>query len=186
MKGNDAFIMYILREIEKTDMPVINKWRKDPELIQKLCAPYRYINQEVDDAWFDNYIKSRDSAVRCAIVQTDINKVIGCVYLLNIDWTSRCADFGIMIGEKDNQGKGAGTFAVKAILDHAFFNLNLHRIQLEVLEHNERAIQLYHKFGFQKEGVKREALFKNGVYVNLIAMAVLRKEYHSDRTKGNG
>ena len=172
--------MYMLREIERADMPIINKWRNDFELIQELGTSYRYVNHEVDSDWFDNYMRARNNTIRCAIVRTDTNKVVGCVYLLNIDWTSRCADFGIMIGEKDDQGNGAGTFAVKAMLDHAFSNLNLHRVQLEVVEYNERAIHLYNKCGFQKEGIRRASLFKRGVYVNMIAMAILQEEYYSN------
>ena len=56
-----------------------------------------------------------------------------------------------MIGSKENQGKGIGTFAVSSIVNHAFFNLNLRRLQLEVLEHNQIAQKLYKKIGFVEE-----------------------------------
>lgn len=59
-----------------------------------------------------------------------------------------------MIGDSKNQGKGIGTFAVKEILNHGFNNLNLNRIQLNVLNYNHRAIKLYEKCGFKLEGKK--------------------------------
>ena len=82
-----------------------------------------------------------------------------------------------MIGSKENQGKGIGTFAVSSIVNHAFFNLNLRRLQLEVLEHNQIAQKLYKKIGFVEEGRKRMAVFKDGQYVDEILMGLLRDEY---------
>ena len=82
-----------------------------------------------------------------------------------------------MIGCKENQGKGIGTFAVKSIVDHAFFNLNLRRIQLEVLDYNQTAQKLYKKIGFVEEGRRRKAVYKDGQYVDEIIMGLLREEY---------
>ena len=54
--------------------------------------------------------------------------------------------------------------------------LNLHKISLEVLENNERAIKLYNKLGFIHEGVKRDEVFKNGKWVNSILMSIIVDE----------
>ena len=45
--------MYRLRELERKDIPTINRWRNNPELVALLGAPFRYINSEVDEKWFD-------------------------------------------------------------------------------------------------------------------------------------
>lgn len=63
------------------------------------------------------------------------------------------------------------------MVEHAFYNLNLRRIQLDVLETNEVAKSLYRKIGFVEEGVKRKAVYKKGEYINEIIMALLREEY---------
>ena len=49
-----------------------------------------------------------------------------------------------------------------------------------VLESNNRAIALYDKLGFKKEGIKREAVYKNGEFVNMIFMAILKSEYKNE------
>ena len=67
-----------------------------------------------------------------------------------------------MIGKEEYRGKGVGTFAIRTMISHAFFNLNLRRIQLGVLENNIIAINLYKKVGFIEEGRKRKAIYKNG------------------------
>lgn len=82
-----------------------------------------------------------------------------------------------MIGEAKNRKKGIGTFAIESIIEHGFFNLNLRRLQLEVLEYNKVAQNLYKKVGFKEEGRKRKAVFKNGKYVDEIIMGLLREDY---------
>ena len=67
-------------------------------------------------------------------------------------------------------------FAVKAIIAHAFNNMNLRRIELGVLENNAAAIHVYEKVGFVKEGLQRQSNYKNGKYVGMIMMGLLKDE----------
>ena len=165
--------MYRLREVERRDMALINQWRNDSELISCLGAPYRYINPEVDDQWYNSYMHSRNNTVRCVIVGEN-DEALGLVSLTGIDSVNRSASLHIMIGPSQCRGKGAGTFALRTMIDHAFFNLNLRRIELNVLETNTVALHLYEKLGFVREGKKREAVYKNGAYVDMIVMGLLR------------
>ena len=168
--------MFRLREIERKDLIEINRWRNDPELIECLGAPFRYINLDVDERWFESYMNSRNTAVRCAIVSEDDN-ILGLVSLVSIDNVNRSAELHIMIGSKENQGKGLGTFAVIEMLNHAFYNLNLHRVCLSVLETNHRAQHLYEKIGFVREGTKRSSNYKNGKYYDMYLYSILVSEF---------
>lgn len=171
--------MYKLRELERKDLEQINKWRNDSELIALLGAPYRFINLEVDIKWYESYMGNRGNAIRCAIVQENEDKILGLVSLVSINYINQSAEFHIMIGDKENQGKGIGTFAVNAMLYHAFYNMNLRRIELSVLESNERAKVLYEKCGFVYEGIKRQAKFKNGKFEDLLCYSILKDEYQN-------
>ena len=82
-----------------------------------------------------------------------------------------------MIGDERSCDKGIGTFAVKMMIEHAFYNMNLRRIELRVLIDNYIALHVYEKIGFKKEGIKRKAIYKKGKYVDLINCAILRDEY---------
>lgn len=169
--------MYRLRELEKKDIKRINQWRNDPELIALLGAPFRFINEEVDFSWYENYMNNRNNTIRCAIVEVDNDEILGLISLVSINFLNQSAELHIMIGEKKNQGKGIGTFAVEEILHHAFNNMNLQRIELAAVETNLRAQHLYEKVGFTQEGIKRRAIFKNGAFVDLILYAILREEF---------
>jgi len=169
--------MFRLREIEKKDLEKINEWRNDPELIELLGAPFRYINLDVDLKWYEAYMNNRGNAVRCAITKEDEDNILGLVSLVSINYMNQSAEFHIMIGDKANQGQGVGTFAINEMLNHAFNNMNLQRIELTVLEDNERAKHVYEKLGFVYEGRKRKARYKNGKFVDMLMYSILKTEF---------
>lgn len=170
--------MYLLRELRRSDLPTINAWRADRELISRLGAPYRFINEEVDERWFNAYMDRRGSAVRCAIVDAEKpSDILGLVSLCDIDNLNRSCEFHIMIGDKNQRGKGMGYFAITEILRHAFDDLNLNRVELKVLPDNEPALALYRKAGFTQEGILRRYAFKNGEYRDTVIMSILREEW---------
>jgi RimJ/RimL family protein N-acetyltransferase len=76
-------------------------------------------------------------------------------------------------------GKGIAKEAYNKFIPHLFTIYNLNKVSLEVLETNERAINLYNKLGFVEEGVKREEVLKNGKWVNSIIMSILKSEYEN-------
>lgn len=170
--------MLKLRELIRDDLSNITRWRSDRQLIDCLEAPYRYIGPEIDEVWFDSYLKNRSSTVRCAIVD-DRNEgdILGLATLASIDWVHRSCEFHIMIGNSDCRGKGLGTFALGEMLRHAFLDLGLNRVELSVLEDNVRARHVYEKVGFVLEGTRRKAVYKNGKYVDMHIMGLLRDEW---------
>jgi len=165
-----------LRELDRADLPVLNAWRADRNLVDLLGGPFRHVNAEVDEKWFDAYLANRQRNVRLAICSSTTQQAIGVVYLLDIDWVSRNAEFAIQIGEPAARGLGIGTEATRLALDHAFNDLNLHRLHLTVLASNTHAISLYKKVGFQAEGLQRQAAFKSGRHVDVVPMAILASE----------
>ncbi len=174
--------MFSLREMTRKDLPIINSWRANRELIDYLGAPYRYINEEVEQKWYENYISTRDTTIRCTIMNNN-EEVIGLVSITNIDWVNRSGVLHVMIGESNNRGKGAGTYAVNEMVRHSLYDMNLNRLELSVLSMNQRAINLYEKVGFTKEGIKRRAVYKNGSFVDVVIMAILREEYLDRKCK---
>lgn len=169
--------MYKLRELERKDLGCINQWRNDEELIKLLGAPYRFINLDVDMKWYESYLVNRGNAVRCAIIESGCDEILGLISLVSIDFINQSAEIHLMIGDKENQGRGIGTFAMNAMLNHAFYNMNLQRVELTVVESNKRAIHLYEKCGFKLEGQKRRARYKQGKFIDMLIYSILKDEY---------
>lgn len=168
--------MYELRELECGDVSEVNGWRHD--LISFLGSPYRHIGPEVDGVWFDAYLSCRATTVRCAVVDSgDPGRILGLVTLSGIDWVHRNAELHIMVGREEDRGHGVGTFAVREMLSHAFFDLGLHRVELDALVDNSRAIRAYERVGFRREEVCREAAFKGEHWTDLVHMALFADEW---------
>ncbi len=169
--------MIYLREITQQDLATINRWRHDREIISELGETFRYINMETEAQWLQDYCQHRHQQIRLAICKQDNDQHIGNVYLLNINRIVRSAEFHIFIGETGCQGRGYGKQATLQCLQHGFFDQNLNRISLKVLTTNKRAIKMYEKCGFVQEGIAKQSTFKNGQYVDLLQMALLREDY---------
>ena len=78
---------------------------------------------------------------------------------------------------KSYQNRGFGTKVTQILVDFGFRDLNLNRIYLDVFQNNKRAIKTYTKCGFVEEGVKRESVFINGEFINIVQMSILSKEF---------
>jgi RimJ/RimL family protein N-acetyltransferase len=169
--------MIRIRELERSDVPLITGWRHNRSLTEGLGAPFRFIGPEVDAAWFDTYLSRRGVDVRCAICREGESDPVGVISLTGIDPVHRHAEFHILVGDGVPHGEGVGTDATKAMLRHAFLDLNLHRIYLHVLASNRAAIRVYEKAGFRHEGTLREAAFKGGTFQDVMVMAMLRSEF---------
>lgn len=73
------------------------------------------------------------------------------------------------------RGQGIGTRLIQAALA-ASGKAGLHRVELTVREQNTPAIRLYEKVGFAVEGLHRDAVRIDGVYENIVCMAILLEQ----------
>ncbi|MBX3485376.1 MAG: GNAT family N-acetyltransferase [Phenylobacterium sp.] len=102
-------------------------------------------------------------------------KVIGALGLDRYEHARRshAAQFGIAVHDA-YAGRGAGSALVAAMIELADNWLQVRRIELNVYADNTRAIALYERFGFEREGLYRAYAWRNGRYVDSLAMARLR------------
>ena len=114
------------------------------------------------------------------IVKKSDGSLIGYIFLVGIMRSHRVArELGIVIGDEDDWGHGYGSEASRLILDYGFSKLGLHRVELLVLECNNRARRVYEKLGFVVEGLQREARLIDGKWHNVIQMGLLEGEIKS-------
>ncbi len=104
------------------------------------------------------------------------NRIVGEVVLNNIS-EDDSGHIRLAIFQEKDFSKGYGSFAMTSLIKKGFTELGLHRIDLEVYDFNARAIGLYEKLGFVKEGVLREA-YKKEKYHDIIIMSILENEFN--------
>jgi RimJ/RimL family protein N-acetyltransferase len=167
-----------LRAPERRDIPRFVDWLNDPEVTAGLLLALPF-SQADEETWFDNMLKRpmEEHPLTIEIKGDEGWFAIGNFGFHNIDWRCRSSEVGIVIGEKSLWNMGYGTEVMRLMLKHGFNTLNLNRIALEVYENNPRAIRSYEKAGFFLEGCKRQGMYKDGHYIDILLMSVLRSEW---------
>jgi RimJ/RimL family protein N-acetyltransferase len=171
------------RAIERDDLPIFVKWINDPD-VKLGIGIYLPFSMDDEQEWFDTMQKRPASEHNLAVEVKEMTpqgdetwKMIGSCGFFNYDQRNASTEFGIMIGDKSYWDKGYGTEAVLLLVKHGFQTINLNRIYLRVLETNPRAIRAYEKAGFTHEGRQRQADFRDGRYIDLLVMSMLRSEF---------
>jgi RimJ/RimL family protein N-acetyltransferase len=85
-------------------------------------------------------------------------------------------EYGIMMGDKSEWGKGYAKEASTLVINYCFNNLNLRKITLGVISENQSAINLYKRLGFEIEGVYKKFGFYNMKYCDCLRMAIFNKD----------
>ncbi len=166
----------VLRALEETDLERTHRWHSDPELYSRLVNPFRFVSKTAELEWLRRKAAYSANEVNLAICLRDNGEHIGNIYLREIDWISRRAFLGIFIGGPEHRGNGHGREALRQLLAHAFTDLQLNRVYLEVLADNAPAIKLYEGCGFTLEGRLRQHVFKNGSYKDVLVMGINKPE----------
>ncbi len=102
---------------------------------------------------------------------------LGFVALHSLEWNNGAAALSIGIGAAGQRGKGYGGEALALALQYAFCELNLHRVGLDYIDDNERAMALYQRAGFVEEGRLREYVHRDGRRRDRVYMGILRGEW---------
>ncbi|CEG27745.1 GNAT family N-acetyltransferase [Bacillus sp. B-jedd] len=89
------------------------------------------------------------------------------------------ARYAVGLFDSSVWGIGLGTEITRLVLQYAFEVLNLHRVDLKVLEYNHRAIACYQKCGFMIEGKEREGALIEGRFETDVMMSILDREYEA-------
>jgi len=160
------------------DNKLIAGWQNDAEYLRLLDDdPAQPLSVE-DLNKHDKDRHHRDNSFEFMLRTLAEGKLIGFGALW-INWNHRTAGLGIGIGEPEFRGKGYGTDAMRLLIGYGFRELDLHRIQLSVLASNLRAIRCYEKVGFIREIVKRAEIYRDGQWIDVIYMGLLRSEWEA-------
>jgi RimJ/RimL family protein N-acetyltransferase len=90
---------------------------------------------------------------------------------------SRIADLrGLMIAP-EFRGRGLADSAAQLLVKHLFLDLDYHRVQLECYGFNERAIRHAERAGFRHEGVRRQAYWRHGEWVDGVLFGLVREDW---------
>lgn len=165
---------YYLRPPRKEDARALSDLRRMPGVFENVLGVPT--NRDDQTEHFIAHFGSNDHHL-LAVVRSGGGEetVIGICSILVCDNPRRrhSGTLGMMV-HADYQNRGVGSALLAAILDVADNWLKLVRVELEVFADNQRAIHLYEKLGFEREGVKRAGAIRHGIYADELFMARIR------------
>src|SRR5215831_18864681 len=107
-------------------------------------------------------------------------RICGFVGIKPIDWANRKTEIGYWLAS-DCQGRGLITDACRALIDFAFGEWNLHKIEIRVAVGNERSAGVPARLGFRLEGTLRHAQKLRERWLDLRIFGLLAEEWKSQR-----
>ncbi|HEX5689655.1 MAG TPA: GNAT family protein [Roseiflexaceae bacterium] len=167
------------------DLPTLAQWYQDAEFLRLFDAtPAMPRSESALRQWLAERANPQTSFL-FGVRLSEADELIGIVELDGILWNQQVGWLSIGIGDVARRGQGYGAEALRLALDFAFGELNLRRVQLTVFSYNTRAIALYEKLGFQREGAYREFLQRDGQRYDMYLYGLLRREWENrePRTK---
>ncbi len=173
----------VLRPVERGDLENIRKLRNDPSTWEQLTS-IAHISPDQQAAWFAGLQNDQTRAYLAVLEeQRDDDGIaswagdfVGIVRLTDIDLVNRSVCVGADVVSR-MRGQGYGTRIYKALLKYLFDYMNFRRLWLLVLDTNAIGKRLYANAGFTVEGAMRQAIFRDGKYVDYLLMSVLEDEY---------
>lgn len=150
------------------------RWLNDPEItLYNSHGRFPVTTEQLKT--FVKAAQASNTSLVMAVIDRETQTHIGNISLQGISWVDRQAEIAFLLGEKDFWGKGVMLEAGKLLLHHGFNMLNLHRIHCGTSSDNKGMQKLAEKLGMTQEGVRKEALFKNGKYCDIIEYGILNK-----------
>jgi RimJ/RimL family protein N-acetyltransferase len=174
IEGENVALGPLRREL----IPLLARWRGDFAVqrtfgdiphgvtVEEMTALYDQWAVDTKSYWFIIYDRATWQPV-------------GHIDLFEIDWRSRTATLGLLIGEATARGRGLGSETVSLMLDYAFTALGLNSVMLLVDSFNLAGQAAYRKAGFREFGRRRQGSLLNGTLHDLIYMDCLASDFQS-------
>lgn len=170
-----------LRAVEREDLPRYVAWLNDPELRGHLLV-FAPLSLNDEERWFAGLgVDASRKVFAIDRAEGDGWVHVGGCGLERVDVRNGSCTVGIFLAAPSERGQGTGSEALRLLLDFAFDEMRLHRVELEVFEHNAGARRVYERLGFIVEGQRRESAFKGGRFLSPIVMSLLEHEHRQRR-----
>ncbi|MBO9549717.1 UDP-4-amino-4,6-dideoxy-N-acetyl-beta-L-altrosamine N-acetyltransferase [Pseudomonas sp.] len=148
---------------------------------QEEVRKYMYTSHEISLQEHENWLKSLQGNARQSVfVAIHDDKAAGVVSLNAINTTQKTADWAFYL-DTELQGQGFGSLVEFWMLDYAFDEAGLEKLNCEVLETNPSVVKMHQKFGFTIEGVRRKNILKDGNRIDVVLLGITKDEWTAHR-----
>lgn len=137
-----------------------------------------YYTLEGQQARIRTQVESREQDLEYSfgVFRLEGDRLIGSINLFQVlRGGLQSAFIGYFLDQAEN-GKGYMTEAVRLVVDYAFTELKLHRIEAGVMPRNLGSIRVLEKAGFHREGIARSNVLINGKWEDHQVLAIINPQ----------
>jgi [ribosomal protein S5]-alanine N-acetyltransferase len=150
----------IIRPFEQSDLPELTALQVKNSTFLMPSSPQRpggYLTEDGQRAWLES-----GDGLRLAIL--DQHAIAGVISLSHImRGPLQSASVGYWVAQ-DRNGRGLASRALAAMVDHAFIELGLHRLEAATAVDNVASQRVLARAGFTQIGVARKRIFIRGAW----------------------
>lgn len=166
-----------LRTVKESDLPYLAEMANNRDIWMNLRDVFPYPYQLKDAQDWHNHIQQSPHLFCLTIAIDEIP--VGVISLeFRPDVYRKSAEIGYWLGEKA-WGHGVATEAVKQLIQYAFEQFDLERIEARVFGWNPASKRVLLKVGFQLEGTIRNGVFKDGRLTDEFIYGILKNEWEA-------
>lgn len=166
-----------LRHLEETDVDSLFAIFSDTETMRYWsCPPYKEPAEAAKLLAEIHKHFQQKTLFQWGIALVTDNKIIGTSTIFNLDAKNRRAEIGYVLN-RQFWGKGFVNEALNSLLNFAFSEMNLHRIEADVDPRNAASIRVLERLGFQKEGYLRERWLVGDGIQDTLFYGLLRSDW---------
>ncbi|HYG95615.1 MAG TPA: GNAT family protein [Solirubrobacterales bacterium] len=163
LEAGDAAALYALIEADRDRLARWMPWAAE----QDLAGTERFIAEAEEQLIQGNGFQAKIESGR---------EIVGVAGFHKVDWVNRNTSIGYwLVGHAE--GKGTMTDVVRALLDHAFHEWELHRVEIHCAPDNHRSRAIPERLGFREEARLRETELVGGRYLDSVVYGLLAEEW---------
>ena len=174
------------RAFEENDIPLIHQWKNDDQLNELTVGLNKKTCLAEDAEWVKSHMAHHPYSAYWAICSRQDDKMIGWACLTNIHYINSSAETGaIVIGDPAYNDGFAWIETVLFMLEYAFERLGLNRVYGESLLGHKTSNLVEELMFMTREGILRQAAYKNGRFYDISYAAILKDEYFAHKNAGD-
>lgn len=175
----------IFRAVKRSDLNDIYEYSSNPKTSEFLLwEPHKTVEYTRE---FIELVISRYKSGEYndwALVHKETDKMIGTCGFTRIDQQNSIVEIGYVISPK-YWGQGLATEAATKIIEFAFEELQVNRIEAKFMFGNEASLAVMRNVGMKFEGYQRDAMFVKGKFRTIGVSSILKREYSLNKKYAN-
>jgi len=166
-----------------SDLQDLHEYQSNPEIVRYIPWPEstlddvrEHINKTIGTGKFE--LREDDDYIVIVWELKSSGKVIGQSNMALVSKEHKASNIG-WVTHQDYQRQGYAFEASKSLLNHAFSNLNVHRVVADIDTRVPESAALARKLGMRHEGTFLDGEFFKGEWCDMWLYAILKREFRA-------